>query len=967
MDTVAFLRHVLPLEGPYCICNDGRKPDGTKTYIQHGAASINEAAAIATRLDQYQKNVFFAVGALIQGKVWDDKRQRHKVSRSGDNIRGVRAYIMDLDAGPDRQYPTVVDAATALKQFIKKHKLPIPTIVNSGNGLHVYWTLVEEVQEALWEENGARLKQLAIDSGLKIDVSRTADSSSVLRVVNTHNYKYTPPPMIEVVTLGTPTPNDQFHNALLAFDHSQSTLLTTAAPTTGFGSNISKPIYDGPVADLSLKTTASNCQTYAYTIDPENQEQGKARVPEPAWHAALLLSSFMRKPEQVIHLISKSDPRYDPANTDQKYAEIMDARKKGVGPPTCKAFQKAYAGHPTNADCCAGCPSLGKITSPAAVGKYVELAPPILQQINGHIYTIPNPPAPFIRTTKGIGMGFANPKTGANDVLDFCDYDMYPIRLRVDERTGLEDDVRWKVKLPKQDWIEVDIPHTPSNQLRTTLSKRGMYIDEPYIPQMNRLMSAYMRQLQNELPREMAFSKLGWRPDNSFVYGKYQYFPDGHMEEHSMSHALESAIENGIVTAGDYDTWRQDINIYKRGGLEAYRSTVYCDFGSILYPMTGQIATIVSATGVTGTGKSTLLDVCASVFGDPSKLVIRGDRNLSTRAAAEVRADAMNNLPVWMDETTGRDPKEIAELIFNYSGGKGKIRSTATGGIRGDIATWSNMMLTNANTDDYERIASVHRDGSQHMMRLIQWHFVDNMAITKAEGDNLRNSIRENHGHAGHIFIQYVVANRDAVQKRVRDAVSDADKAVGAKSEERFWTAGAACGRVAGEICNQLGILQGWPVTTDVQWMYNQIPLIRHQTTEQLPQPGEVMAEFLDAHLINTLTIGSKGAGNIDDIIHEPRGELIVRLDIDLKTIWVSRSSFRDYCVEQGVSFNRTIHEMEKNGMVLRNNVLKVLGADTTFAKGKVRCIELDLVKVSGGLAIVTSTQPTNVPTKVTK
>lgn len=947
MDTKEFLTHVLPLTGPYVIAVDWKNKEGRKGYKHFGAIDIEEAAAIARHLDKEGRNVFFGVGALINGKEWDAVKQKWRVPRTGDNIRAVRSYIIDIDVGGPNQYASVEEAIIALRQFVKTTGLPRPTIVSSGGGLHVYWPLDEEVPQADWERKGAILKELALAYTLRIDSKRTADSSSVLRVVGTHNYKYEPAPKVHVLFQSPVIPAGHFHSILQTRAPQQIILPPTQQPD--FGNNTTR--FEN--VPLDFRKGVEQCHALAYTVDPENQAKGRDAIPEPAWLQAMMFARHAHKGKQLAHLISKYDPRYNAAYIDQKFEQLSN-----IGPCTCAGFQEAYAN--VGMDKCNGCAIRGKVTSVASVSHYLVKASPLVVQETSKTgalveRTIPDPPAPFIRLATGIAIDTTNAK-GLKETLQFCDYDMYPTRLRYDERTLLEDDVRWRVKMPQEDWIEIDVPHGSTPQLRTTLAKRGVYVDENYVPHMAKFMSSYMRRLQSMVPREMAFAKLGWRKDGSFVVGDTLYKPDGTSEIHGISHALERATEFGMVLAGDYEAWRDAVRIYARPGLQAYRAYLYSTFSSVFYHMTGQIATCISASGTTGVGKTTLMDVCASVWGDPTKLMVRGAKDLSTRAAAEVRADGMHHLPVWMDEVTARDAKDVAELIFNYSGGKGKIRSTAAGGIRPDTATWSNLLLVNANTDEYERISSVFRDSAQHLMRLVQLEFASTEVITKAEGDRLRQIVHEHFGHAGRVFAEHIAQHYASIKQRVLAANVAIDKKVEAKSEERFWTAWIACNQVAAEIVDKLGILPGFPITADVQWMCDQITVLRKRTTAQIPVAGELMAEFLDAQLSNTLTIGAKGSANIDNVIREPRGELNIRYEVDNATIFVSRAAFRDYCAEKNINFNRAIDEMEKKGYVRRYNVHKILGADTTFAKGKVRCIELDMDKMGEKLALVQNT-----------
>ena len=87
-------------------------------------------------------------------------------------------------------YTTKKEANTALIEFIKQTKLPTPDfIVDSGNGLHIYFCSDVFIPTAEWRIGADKLKALTKQYGLLADDTRTADIASVLRFPNTKNYK----------------------------------------------------------------------------------------------------------------------------------------------------------------------------------------------------------------------------------------------------------------------------------------------------------------------------------------------------------------------------------------------------------------------------------------------------------------------------------------------------------------------------------------------------------------------------------------------------------------------------------------------------------------------------------------------------------------------------------------------------------------------------------------------------------
>ena len=640
-------------------------------------------------------------------------------------------------------------------------------------------------------------------------------------------------------------------------------------------------------------------------------------------------------------------------------------RERRIGPPPCVKLEEAFEHH-YNAGCCDGCPAKGKIKSPAVLAHRALPAPPIMltpATPTAPATFVPDPPFPYRRSTKGIVVEFED--KGIKDEIVVCPYDMYPTRLSVDDDTGLGESAQWRVNLPKEGWTDMRLPYAQRNQLGVALKQRGIFIDESELPTFTKFMTAYTRHLQNAIPRERTFARLGFTDtktgrQRSFVLGDTLYKADGSIEPHSIPHSLLAATDNGIQRIGDYDEWRRLIMIYCNPNMDAYRVYLYSSFGSILYHMTTFTATAVCAVGETGRGKSTLLDACASIWGDPAALRSHGGPQGFTLAGVEAKAHALYHLPMLLDDATEQEAKEIGSFIFNYSGGRGKIRSQAGGGVRADTPRWENILLLTGNEDEYARMAGMRIDSRQHTMRLIQIEFND-ATLTKSDGDLLRAGLLANFGWAGHVFVEYVVKNYDMVKKRVEHCIRETDISVNARSEERYWTAWKACAQVAAEICANLGILPNFPVSHDALWMEKQIVYMRSSLLMHEHSPNEVLSEFLDACIPNTLTL-STVSGNIDNVRSAPRSELLVRHEVDSGILTVSTLAFYNYCLKRHVSAETVFTALAKSGSLLHRNAQRILGADTTFSKGnRTRCFVVDTHKLSGAPALAAASVNPNV------
>jgi hypothetical protein len=126
-------------------------------------------------------------------------------NRTAANVAGARGLWLDLDCGVKKEsdgkgYLTKEMAQEAVNSFCIKLKLDKPThIVDSGNGLHVYWLFDNIVSREKWQKAAKKLKALTIADNLKVDGSRTADIASVLRMPGTMNNKSATPKSVRLI------------------------------------------------------------------------------------------------------------------------------------------------------------------------------------------------------------------------------------------------------------------------------------------------------------------------------------------------------------------------------------------------------------------------------------------------------------------------------------------------------------------------------------------------------------------------------------------------------------------------------------------------------------------------------------------------------------------------------------------------------------------------------------------------
>ena len=181
MKNKRFLDLVLAHEGQYCLwALKGTKPN--EQIKQQFYPSTDDLLQAARDLDNNGWNAFFALGTFF-----DDS------SRTANNMQWMKSFFLDLDCGPDKEFPSQAVAIDELRNFCENNELPTPTLINSGRGVHVYWILSEPVCREDWWPVAERLKKLCEDQGFEADPSCTSDAARILRVPSTRNHKYGEP------------------------------------------------------------------------------------------------------------------------------------------------------------------------------------------------------------------------------------------------------------------------------------------------------------------------------------------------------------------------------------------------------------------------------------------------------------------------------------------------------------------------------------------------------------------------------------------------------------------------------------------------------------------------------------------------------------------------------------------------------------------------------------------------------
>ena len=527
MDALTFLKTILPEDGYKFV---GLSRAGSSGIAHKAYASLETMAeAIASYNEQTNLTVYHACAAykepsyeaLVNGET-------KKKYRGEPNWFRAKAFWADIDCGETKAlegkgYVTKRDAAVAIVGFCRTHGFPDPMLVDSGGGIHCYWPLTQSIGPNSWRTMASGFKSSLAAAGLLVDPTRTADLSSVLRPVGSHNRKPgRDPRQVKVLREGVAVSPKDFHAAVQAAVAKYDVIpqqLISRAPVAGLNDDLIGHL--GPQIESSAHEVANHCAQVGKMRDT------KGDVDYESWRGIIGIIKHCVEGEPLAHEWSELRAATGHSNTD------VDTRfgTWDSGPATCEYFQRC------NPTACDGCVHKGNIKSPIVLGRLLpEPAESVVEVIDE---TKPNetleaivPPMPEGYEYQAEHMlRFIRDKDGVMQPYTFCRTLFYPIQ-RIRKSDGaFAFTIRMHLPDQRVRDFEVDTSALASStDLLKALSKYELMPSNNKDSTMH--MTAYIRDSIHKLMAEQretdTLTAFGWRDNMSGVLlGDRLYHQDG--------------------------------------------------------------------------------------------------------------------------------------------------------------------------------------------------------------------------------------------------------------------------------------------------------------------------------------------------------------------------------------------------------------------------------------------------------
>lgn len=913
MNLLQFLNLVLPDKGYRCAAV--AKNAGFAHHVKPDNTSIAKRINWLSR--SADEDIFIACGSLkdefIMGK--DARGNDKKMRRTRNNIAYLHSFWLDIDCGPNKDYSSQVQGLTALKEFLEKTQLPMPLVVNSGYGLHVYFLLTDDVTVESWEKIAALFHELTRSLGLRVDPKRTRDPSSVLRPVTTYNKKDPDSPKLVSVI-----PTDYKATPFLEFAKKIVALINKFNITITAVHSHSTPLDNDPLTANMYQNNDSAHLIANACPAMQKMRDTKGNIHEPLWYDLIGVLRHTIEGADIIQEWSSGHPNYSPESTSAKIQQHING---GYGPTSCAHIHD----YTEASSLCENCPHFGSITSPIQLGKELHRPPSITEVvIEEKNHFEPRDVGLFELTEDGVY--FKNsfePGHKVEQESKVCILD-YPLIVKTsaeDERRGGLIEIQ--CKHPNKGVHSFFMEKLSLAEKRTfnrELLKHHIALSAAKVDLMRDYAISYLQELDKQSELQMLYNTMGWKEEDKFVLGAYCLQRGKAKNPNIIDAHLEDSFCKYIKPIGDINRWAEATKYLGAPGLERHALSLLWGFGAPLMRFTGYAGAFVNLVGESNAGKTTMAAWATSIYGDFEQL--KAQKN-DTYNSLMSRVGNLKNLPFVIDEITNIDFKEVSDLIHSVSQGREKTRLNKSAG---DVKprSWNTIAIGTSNSSLTDKLLVAKDDPEAERLRLVEYWMAEQRYFN-LHSKRINQIIRNNYGGIGHLYIQYVLDNIDTVKALLSKVQKELESKTEALGKERFWMAAFSAAITGGAIAKSLGLIH-YELQPVIEEIHRIIYEMRGEMSLTKVDYIDVLGRYLNSCLQNAIFV-KYGNNQAIEAVYEPTRDMFVRIEhVDKgKRVFVDRSHIVRWLQKTHVSSSEFVKQLQASGTLVNIRGKKVLGS----------------------------------------
>jgi hypothetical protein len=898
-----FYEKALPSQGVYCVT--GISKDGK---VQNRfAQTLDELEEIVEALRDEGKNVFVAMSTFSG------------YSRRAESAIYARSFYIDLDVDPEnaKKYPSKDEALAALDDFLKITKLPPPIRTDSGGGVHAYWLFDEDIPIPEWKKYVTKFKALCNDH-IIIDNNVTGDAARILRCPETINYKNDLERPTKFLDHDFGQYSFQQFKEYLGEEASVADILATITPDLPPQPDNFEYVFK----DVVIKSLqGQGCNQIKHIV------LNQASIEEPLWRAGLSVAIRCVDGETAIHAMSDKHPEYNPADTEAKANETLNA-KWAYG---CNKFAEL------NPSGCDGCVFRNKFnkSGPIQLGrKLKELPTTETYSEEDAVRVLENPEevplfpaflAPYVRGPNG-GVWY-KPKLEFDEEgnpiekqsFPIIEYDFFALKRMHSPTDG--QCMLMRYISPTDPVAEFLFPVNCAyshDKIKDILPKNNVTFQPGVVKYISEYLIKWADYLKKQKAAEIMRMQMGWGEGfEYFVTGTQEITKDG-IKPSTISPMIKN-IARYFTPTGSYELWQKSANAFNLPGLEVHALGLLAGFGSPLMSRTSTPgATICYLSPDSGVGKTGSMYAGLSVFGQP--YYISQSEGSATDNALTGRYLALRNIMYGLDEASNIENEVLSRLLHRISSGRAKSRMQSSVNAEREIEQGASLIaVMTTNQSLYDKLKQVKKRPDGEIARTLE--FPLEMPEVFAKNPGLSKEIVDpfnfNYGHAGPIFVQYCLQKGEIeVKSRIAKWTARFREDYGANPAYRFYENMISSSFAGGELAVEANI-----VVLDIERIYKvviQRMIDIRKNTFKLNETDykELLGLFFNNHHSGFLIL------NEGKVVREPKAPKVVgRIEVHTGLQYISAEALEKYMNAPGMQVSMAAAEKAwlKDGILVKH------------------------------------------------
>lgn len=430
-----------------------------------------------------------------------------------------------------------------------------------------------------------------------------------------------------------------------------------------------------------------------------------------------------------------------------------------------------------------------------------------------------------------------------------------------------------------------------------TLVNYGIYAVNEQGKQVRAYLVKCMKQCEEKGMIVDTYDTFGWQKDSSFLLGTRLYCAGKSPTIVALAPGLKQ-LADGMAPAphGSLSAWRESAQDLFRADNMPQAFGLLMGMAAPLMKLSGEKGGIYSLVGESGQGKSTVQNAIGTVFGDPEVMrTVPRDTN----TARMIKLSLLSNLPMIAEEMTKMESGDLNTLAYAVSEGRDKDRADQHGDLKLRPAIWNTMLVSSSNTSLLDTLLIA--DGAPAAYRLLEDHIALPKGAKQSDGDRIMRGLVANQGHAGHVFVQYIVDHSDHLSAMIQRTAGQLATKVQASTKERIRINMLACAIVAGAALNATGVLR-FSVAAFVDYGLQVLRKNMGSQEESTVSFADVLQGFVDKNQAGVLRMNKGMAMNVTSI-QGRTAPLIMRYDIDTEELMINQAALHTYVQERKQSW----------------------------------------------------------------